>query len=72
LLLGERAFRDTEFVVDGHNGYLYSGPEDFAEKADLIFKDLDKFRNSSRQLAVDRFSYKTNFIDFYNDLYQKT
>ena len=69
LLLGERAFKDTEFVKNGYNGYLYSSPSDFKEKAELIFGNLDYFRENSLSLTRERFDFQTNFIRFYDDLY---
>ena len=72
LLLGERAFRDTEFLIDGYNGYLYSDQEDFNKKANFILKKLDKFRKSSLTLAKERFSWEENFTGFYNELYSKS
>jgi len=71
LLLGEMAFKDTEFVEEGFNGYLYSSQEDFSNKAEKIFDDLFKFRRNSSILNKERFSYRENFIGFYNDLYLK-
>jgi len=72
LLLGRRAFQETEFVVEGYNGFLYANKEEFSEKADLILKDLDKFRKNSLTLAKERFSWEENFIGFYNELYSKS
>jgi len=70
LLLGEQAFKDTDFVIDGENGYLYSNdPEDFSSKADKILNNLTLFRRNSLHLAKERFSFQTNFVDFYNELY---
>jgi len=69
LLLGERAFKDTEFLVEGYNGYTYSDLESFKEKAEWILKDLNYFRNNSLALNKERFSFEENFIRFYNDLY---
>lgn len=71
LLLGERAFRETQFIRKGVNGWLYSSSAGLNEKADLIFSDINSFRKSSYYLAMEEFSYKKNFIDFYNDLYSR-
>lgn len=69
LLLGERAFRETEFVVPGANGFLYSDSVSFKEGSKKIFDNLDQFRQESVKLSKERFSYEQNFIRFYNDLY---
>jgi glycosyltransferase involved in cell wall biosynthesis len=69
LLLGERAFRNTEFVVNDKNGFTYNGYNSFHDFADWIFLNLDSFREKSLLLAEERFSYQRNFIDFYNKLY---
>lgn len=69
LLLGERAFKDTEFVKEGYNGFLYSDPKDFHEKAEKILKSLWHFRLGSQVLYNEKFSFRENFIEFYNRLY---
>ena len=70
LLLGERAFRNSEFIIDGYNGFKYHNDEKFRVYADEILNEkyCTQYRvNSSRQ--NENFNFKTNFINFYNKLY---
>ena len=69
LLLGERAFKQTEFVDDNVNGLLFNSFESFGDLSEKIFENISKFREGSVKLAKERFSYKENFIDFYNEIY---
>ncbi|MDY6894021.1 MAG: glycosyltransferase [Thermotogota bacterium] len=69
LLLGERAFKDTEFVKENYNGFLYSDAKDFNEKANRILRNLWHFRLGSSVLFNEKFSFRENFIEFYNRLY---
>ncbi len=69
LLLGRRAFSETEFIMHGENGFLYDNEEDFSVKAKEIFQDLSSFRNSSISLNYSKFNFVENFINFYNLLY---
>lgn len=70
LLLGERAFKETEFVIDGYNGFLFSDKQSFKEKLKIILDNLDTFRKNSFELAKERFSWKKNFVDFYFNVYR--
>jgi glycosyltransferase involved in cell wall biosynthesis len=72
LLLGERAFQDTEFVVNGYNGYTYSNQIDFNHKVTEILNNLADFRRNSLTLAKERFSWEMNFKSFYDKLYLKS
>jgi glycosyltransferase involved in cell wall biosynthesis len=69
LLLGENAFKNTEYVINGFNGYKYSGISDFVQKANWILKSPRAFGNNSLKLYHDQFSFERNFINFYNELY---
>jgi len=69
LLLGENAFKNTEFVINGYNGFLYSDIIDFKEKSRIIMENWNKFSENSLSLAKEKFSFNTNFIDFYKKLY---
>lgn len=70
LLVGKQAFKDTEFVKNGMNGWLYGDINDFRWKADNIIHDYKKMGDNSSILNRNNFDFKKNFIDFYNDLYQ--
>ena len=69
LLLGERAFESTEYVINGFNGYLYSGVEDFIKKARWLLNNPVSYRNNASRFCKDHFSFQKNFVDFYNNLY---
>lgn len=69
LLLGERAFRETEFIIPERNGFLYSDSYSFKTLSEDIFSEIDSFRQESLKLSKERFDYEKNFIRFYNDLY---
>jgi len=71
LLLGRRAFNETEFVKPGVNGYLYDDENSFIEFSDRIFNNINLHRYFSRELIKERFSFKENFINFYNELYSR-
>ena len=68
LLLGERAFNDSEFIVNGYNGFKYSSGMSFIECADRILSNY-KFYSGNSIMVNERFSFQENFIDFYNKLY---
>lgn len=71
LLLGSRAFKNTEYLITGFNGYKYSGPKDFVHKAMLIMTSLKQYGGNSFKLSENHFRFDRNFIDFYNKLYGK-
>ena len=68
-LLGRRAFNETEFVIEGYNGFLYDNVEDFRIKAKIIMSNLEEYRRNSIKLYKTKFSFQKDFIDFYNKLY---
>ncbi len=70
LLVGSQAFKDTEFVKNGMNGWLYGDINDFRWKADNVIYDHKKMGENSSILNRNNFNFKENFIDFYNNLYQ--
>lgn len=70
LLVGSQAFKDTEFVRNGMNGWLYGDVNDFRWKADSVVSDHKKMGKNSSIMNRKNFNFKENFIDFYNDLYQ--
>ena len=69
LLLGERAFKETNFIEVGKNGFTYNSIESFANCAERIFSDIYSFRKASVRISKERFSYLENFIKFYDKLY---
>ena len=69
LLLGERAFAETDFVSQMINGALYSYPLDFCLCLEHILIELEHFRLNAREVYNARFSFQRDFIDFYNELY---
>lgn len=71
LLVGSQAFKDTEFVRNGMNGWLYENVNDFKWKAESITFNCEKMGKNSLILNKCNFNFKENFIDFYNDLYLK-
>jgi len=70
LLVGKQAFKDTEFVRNGMNGWLYGDINDFRWKAENIIFNYKKMGKDSSIINEHNFNFKENFIDFYNDLYQ--
>ena len=70
LLVGNQAFKDTEFVKEGMNGWLYGDVNDFRWKADNAISNYRKMGKDSSIINKNNFNFKENFIDFYNDLYQ--
>jgi glycosyltransferase involved in cell wall biosynthesis len=70
LLVGNQAFKDTEFVRNGMNGWLYGDINDFRWKADNAISDYKIMGKNSSIINRNNFDFKKNFIDFYNDLYQ--
>ena len=68
LLLGEGAFRDSEFIVNGYNGLKYSTEMNFIECADRIISNY-RFYSGNSIMVNERFNFQENFIDFYNNLY---
>ena len=69
LLLGERAFDQTNYIQKGVNGFTYSDSKIFRIYSDKIFQNIHKFRAGSITRAKTSFNYKRNFISFYNRLY---
>jgi len=69
MLVGERAFKNTEFVVEGVNGFTYSGKGDFLEKAWTILRNREEFSQGSTDLNRKNHDFRTHFVDFYRDLY---
>jgi len=69
LLLGRKAFNETEFVIPGRNGFLYDNENSFIEFSEKIFDNINLYRYFSNELIKERFSFQENFIDFYNYLY---
>jgi glycosyltransferase involved in cell wall biosynthesis len=70
LLVGKQAFKSTEFVRNGMNGWLYGNIDDFIWKADNVVNNCKKMGENSSIINKNNFDFKKNFIDFYNDLYQ--
>jgi len=70
LVVGERAFKDTEFVDHGFNGFLYSDFKTFEAAVENVGDNLDAFRSVSRAMNENSFSFMENFVDFYTNLYQ--
>ena len=70
LLVGNQAFKDTEFVRNGMNGWLYGDIDDFRWKADnIILYDREIMGKNSSIINGKDFNFRENFIDFYNNLY---
>jgi len=72
LLVGERAFKNSHFLITGINGYSYSTKEEFQEKANLIMEDYLSFGKNSVILGRVKFSFQENFIDFYKNCYNSS
>jgi len=70
LLVGSQAFKDTDFVRNGMNGWLYGDVNDFRWKADNVISDYRKTGKNSLIINENKFNFRENFIDFYNELYQ--
>lgn len=70
LLVGNQAFKKTEFVKNGMNGWLYGDINDFRWKADNAISDYKRLGKNSSIINRNNFDFKENFIDFYNNLYQ--
>lgn len=70
LLVGSQAFKSTEFVKNGMNGWIYGSVDDFKWKADNIIINHKAMGENSLIINRNNFDFKENFIDFYNNLYQ--
>ena len=73
ILAGEKAFQNTEFVIDGLNGFTYEREKQFANFSHSLIenKNYKSFGENSKILNDDEFDFQENFVDFYNNLYGK-
>jgi len=69
LLVGERAFKDSDFIREGFNGYKYCDLNSFKKYADICIFDHERMGKASRKLSKQKFDFRENFINFYNNLY---
>ncbi len=69
MLVGERAFRNTEFIQPGYNGYLYSDQGSFERYAKVLMEFYEVFGENSHKLYKAQFGFQENFVDFYKRFY---
>jgi len=69
ILAGMRAFNNSEFLVDGFNGFRYETKNEFITYSNILIDAFGVFGENSKELNDMEFDFQENFVDFYNNLY---